>query len=209
MDTTRLKRICSMIIVLGAVGLSGCTRTVIVPAEEISLTTPTVITAVKLKAGQRVEFEGYGGGRYWHRFETVQGVSTAGTRRTLSLNDIDSVYYIDSGDSSEYCQSAAAFKEQQKLYRKDRIKGDIRAVCTFDECIEFNRDRGRIDSTNYTIVGIAKSGEPVNIPIDSVTSVKVRRLSTTNNILLIVGAAVIITTVIDISQNGWLQAEDN
>ncbi|UCG62958.1 MAG: hypothetical protein JSV52_06665 [Candidatus Zixiibacteriota bacterium] len=206
MKTLTVKQTGVVITILVAVSLSGCTKTALMPGSEIRIAPPAVVTTVKLDSGEQITFD-QAGGRFHQAAAAIQGKSTDGTRQTVRISDIDSVYFTVATDSSTHCQSANDFKEQQKRANRDTVKGRIKAASTSDTYIEFDGSYGRIDTLNYALVGNAKSGEPVQLPLKSVTSVKVRRIDGLKTGLLLGGIAVLIYSIATFEMDLWEEDE--
>ncbi len=190
MDPTELKRTLGTLAISIAIGLAGCTKTTVVPGQEVRISPTPIIERVTLADGGEVQFDATGG-RYLHRIGLIQGISTEGSRENLKVSEIDSVYFTFSNDTALYGRDGKIFAEEQKILREDRVRGSITAVNLGSEEIHFDSKRGHVDSLNSAIVGVTTSGELISVPIDSVHSLKVKRQDKLKTFLLLGGVAAV------------------
>ncbi len=168
---------------------AGCFKTVTIPIDEVRLSPVTIITRLKLGDDTRVAFDSVGG-RYSVYSKMFTGLDENGANWTISLRNVDSVYYTFGYDSREFGQTAPTFKKLRERNTNGVSVEPIRGFCTDGERIKFDSHRGRFDSVNQLILGNGESGERLSVPLNEIDSVQVRRPDNVKTFLLISGIGV-------------------
>ncbi|UCE24273.1 MAG: hypothetical protein JSU74_13440 [Candidatus Zixiibacteriota bacterium] len=189
--------------------ISGCTgrptsRTYRMRIDEVRIPPRVKVSKALLKDGSHLVFDS-SGGWYLLRAEMIQGTTVDGLRQQAKIKDIDSVFFTIEGDTAQHTRTGRAFKDEQKRTYRDTIKGDIKAVATRYQEINFNRHYGKIDSLNRAVVGVTNANENVSIPFDSVYALKVERpdMWAKTEVVLAVAAGAALVIYVLVSGDFW------
>jgi len=166
--------------------VAGCVKTTMVQQEKLSVeSTECCVYAVILTTGEKYEFEKPGG-----RYNVVPHLLTG------KLND-GRKFFLDLADENireirilagQTISSVDLAKNPDQRISEIMVDGNI---YTFDQ------NGGRLNAEVETIHGIIKSGDEIDVPMEDILHVKVKRWDTGRTSALVVGIVVgVILTVV-------------
>lgn len=187
------------------VGLTGCTSTVKVPADEVNLDPPKKTIRIKLKTGGYVLWNA-NGASYVPRAKLFDGMTDEGERQHTRLDSVDSVYFVMGENTTEQVLDAESFHRDCISKRRDSIRGEIKRLVCVGDTVEFRNNSARIDTTAHAVVGVTKDGETVTVPLDQIQRLEIRRGAPGKTFLLVLGVgtlAFVVAVGIALSTTDW------
>ncbi len=185
-----LREIVSLIalaaLLLNTIGLTGCTKTVTVPIEEVRASSPARIAKLTQKGGNPIEFDS-AGATYIRQAAMFIGSDVHDTQRRIRLKDVDSVFYRFSHDSRQFAHKAKTFKKLRDNDTRGIVGEEIRGLFASNIRYDFDKHRGRYDPFNYVITGANKSGDSLCFRINEIESIRVKRPDNVKTALLVSG----------------------
>jgi len=163
--------------------VAGCVKTTMVQQEKLSVeSTECCVYAVILTTGEKYEFERPGG-----RYNVVPHLLTG------TLND-GRKFFLDLADENI---KEIRISTGQTISRVDLAKSPdqtIYEIVVDGNIYTFNQNGGRLNAEVETIHGIIKSGDEIDVPIEDILHVKVKRVDEARTTALVVG--VILTIIV-------------
>ncbi len=180
---------------------SGCTTTVRLPIAEVSLEPPKKVTRLKHRSGKQTVWDARGA-EYICKARQFEGVTGDGSRKSVGLVLVDSVYFVIGEEVAEQALDAKTFHDAAVARQRHSIRGQIKGVISDNGTYRFKKEPAQIDTLNQAVVGIVESGDTLSIPLSEVQYLKVRRTATREIVLVIVGLGVlaVVVTAIVVSQ---------
>jgi hypothetical protein len=163
--------------------VAGCVKTTMVQQEKLSVeSTECCVYAVILTTGEKYEFEKPGG-----RYNVVPHLLTG------TLND-GRKFFLDLADENI---KEIRISTGQTISRVDLAKSPdqtISEIMVDGNIYIFDQNGGRINAEVETIHGIIKSGDEIDVSIEDILHVKVKRVDEARTTALVVG--VILTIIV-------------
>jgi hypothetical protein len=163
--------------------VAGCVKTTMVQQEKLSVeSTECCVYAVILTTGEKYEFEKPGG-----RYNVVPHLLTG------TLND-GRKFFLDLADENI---KEIRISTGQTISRVDLAKNPdqtISEIMVDGDIYIFDQNGGRINAEVETIHGIIKSGDEIDVSIEDILHVKVKRVDEARTTALVVG--VILTIIV-------------
>ena len=162
--------------------VAGCVKTTMVQQEKLSVeSTECCVYAVILTTGEKYEFEKPGG-----RYNVVPHLLTG------TLND-GRKFFLDLADENI---KEIRISTGQTISRGDLTKNPdqtISEILVDGNIYTFDQNGGRLNAEVETIHGIIKSGDEIDVPMEDIIHVEVKRVDEARTAALVLG--VILTLV--------------
>jgi hypothetical protein len=171
--------------------VAGCVKTTMVQQEKLSVeSTECCVYAVILTTGEKYEFEKPGG-----RYNVVPHLLTG------KLND-GRKFFLDLADENI---KEIRISTGQTISRGDLTKNPdqtISEILVDGNIYTFDQNRGRLIAEVETINGINKSGDEIDVPMEDILHVEVKRVAADRTAALVVGivVGVIVAAVVAIAK---------
>jgi hypothetical protein len=171
--------------------VAGCVKTTMLQQEKLSVeSTECCVYAVILTTGEKYEFEKPGG-----RYNVVPHMLTG------TLND-GRKFFLDLADENI---KEIRISTGQTISRGDLTKNPdqtISEILVDGNIYTFDQNRGRLISEVETINGINKSGDEIDVPMEDILHVEVKRVAADRTAALVVGivVGVIVAAVVAIAK---------
>jgi hypothetical protein len=171
--------------------VAGCVKTTMLQQEKLSVeSTECCVYAVILTTGEKYEFEKPGG-----RYNVVPHMLTG------TLND-GRKFFLDLADENI---KKIRISTGQTISRGDLTKNPdqtISEILVDGNIYTFDQNRGRLISEVETINGINKSGDEIDVPMEDILHVEVKRVAADRTAALVVGivVGVIVAAVVAIAK---------
>ena len=168
--------------------VAGCVKTTMVQQEKLSIETPECcVYAVILTTGEKYEFE-KPGGRYNVVPHLLTGTLNDGRKFFLDLADENiKEIRISAGQT---ISSVDLAKNPDQTISEIMVDGNI---YTFDQ------NGGRLNAEVETIHGIIKSGDEIDVPMEDILHVKVKRVAAGRTAALVVGVILFVVAAVAIA----------
>jgi hypothetical protein len=171
--------------------VAGCVKTTMLQQEKLSVeSTECCVYAVILTTGEKYEFEKPGG-----RYNVVPHLLTG------KLND-GRKFFLDLADENI---KEIRISTGQTISRGDLTKNPdqtISEILVDGNIYTFDQNRGRLIAEVETINGINKSGDEIDVPMEDILHVEVKRVAADRTAALVVGivVGVIVAAVVAIAK---------
>ena len=171
--------------------VAGCVKTTMVQQEKLSVeSTECCVYAVILTTGEKYEFEKPGG-----RYNVVPHLLTG------TLND-GRKFFLDLADENI---KEIRISTGQTISRVDLAKNPdqtISKIMLNGNIYTFDQNGGRLNAEVETIHGIIKSGDEIDVPMEDILHVEVKRVAADRTAALVVGivVGVIVAAVVAIAK---------
>ena len=171
--------------------VAGCVKTTMLQQEKLSVeSTECCVYAVILTTGEKYEFEKPGG-----RYNVVPHLLTG------KLND-GRKFFLDLADENI---KEIRISTGQTISRGDLTKNPdqtISEILVDGNIYTFDQNRGRLIAEVKTINGINKSGDEIDVPMEDILHVEVKRVAADRTAALVVGivVGVIVAAVVAIAK---------
>jgi hypothetical protein len=171
--------------------MAGCARTIMVRQEKLSVdSTECCVYAVILTTGEKYEFEKPGG-----RYNVVPHLLTG------TLND-GRKFFLDLADENI---KEIRISTGQTISRGDLTKKPdqtISEILVDGNIYTFDQNGGRLNAEVETIHGIIKSGDEIDVPMEDIIHVEVKRVDEARTTALVLGivVGVIVAVVVAIAE---------
>ncbi len=171
--------------------VAGCVKTTMLQQEKLSVeSTECCVYAVILTTGEKYEFEKPGG-----RYNVVPHLLTG------KLND-GRKFFLDLADENI---KEIRISTGQTISRGDLTKNPdqtISEILVDGNIYTFDQNRGRLIAEVETIHGINKSGDEIDVPMEDILHVEVKRVAADRTAALVVGivVGVIVAAVVAIAK---------
>jgi hypothetical protein len=171
--------------------VAGCVKTTMLQQEKLSVeSTECCVYAVILTTGEKYEFEKPGG-----RYNVVPHLLTG------KLND-GRKFFLDLADENI---KEIRISTGQTISRGDLTKNPdqtISEILVDGNIYTFDQNRGRVIAEVETINGINKSGDEIDVPMEDILHVEVKRVAADRTAVLVVGivVGVIVAAVVAIAK---------
>jgi hypothetical protein len=171
--------------------VAGCVKTTMVKQEKLSVdSTECCVYAVILTTGEKYEFEKPGG-----RYNVVPHLLTG------KLND-GRKFFLDLADENI---KEIRISTGQTISRGDLTKNPdqtISEILVDGNIYTFDQNRGRLIAEVETINGINKSGDEIDVPMEDILHVEVKRVAADRTAALVVDivVGVIVAAVVAIAK---------
>jgi hypothetical protein len=162
--------------------VTGCVKTIMVQQEKLSVkSTECCVYAVILTTGEKYEFE-KPGGRYNVVPHLLTGTLNDGRKFFLDLAD-ENIKEIRISTGQTISRVDLAESPDQTIY----------AIMVDGNIYTFDQNGGRLNAEVETIHGIIKSGDEIDVPMEDIIHVEVKRVDEARTAALVLG--VILTLV--------------
>ena len=163
--------------------MAGCVKKTMVQQEKLSVeSTECCVYAVILTTGEKYEFEKPGG-----RYNVVPHLLTG------TLND-GRKFFLDLADENI---KEIRISTGQTISRVDLAESPdqtISEIMVDGNIYTFDQNGGRLNAEVETIHGIIKSGDEIDVPIEDILHVEVKRVDEARTTALVMG--VILTVIV-------------
>ena len=173
-------------LLVAAILLLGCTKTVTVSIEEIRTSSPAKITKLKQKDGSPIEFDSTGA-TYIRQGTMFIGNDVHDTQRRIWLKDVDSVFYRFSHDSRQFSNKANTFRKLRENGGCNIAGEEIRGLYANSIRYDFDKHRGRYDPFNHVIIGANRAGDNLSFRLGEIDGLRVKRTDKLKTALLVTG----------------------
>ena len=167
--------------------VAGCVKTTMVQQEKLSVeSTECCVYAVILTTGEKYEFERPGG-----RYNVVPHLLTG------TLND-GRKFFLDLADENI---KEIRISTGQTISRVDLAKNPdqtISEIMVDGNIYTFDQNGGRLNAEVETIHGIIKSGDEIDVPMEDILHVKVKRVAADRTTALVLGVILIVVAAVAI-----------
>jgi hypothetical protein len=171
--------------------VAGCVKTTMLQQEKLSVeSTECCVYAVILTTGEKYEFEKPGG-----RYNVVPHMLTG------TLND-GRKFFLDLADENI---KKIRISTGQTISRGDLTKNPdqtISEILVDGNIYTFDQNGGRLNAEVETIHGIIKSGDEIDVPMEDIIHVEVKRVDEARTTALVLGivVGVIVAVVVAIAE---------
>ena len=171
--------------------VAGCVKTTMLQQEKLSVeSTECCVYAVILTTGEKYEFEKPGG-----RYNVVPHMLTG------TLND-GRKFFLDLADENI---KEIRISTGQTISRGDLTKNPdqtISEILVDGNIYTFDQNGGRLNAEVETIHGIIKSGDEIDVPMEDIIHVEVKRVDEARTTALVLGivVGVIVAVVVAIAE---------
>ena len=142
----------------------GCTKTIMVQPEKLSAeTTECCVREIVLITGEKYELE-YPGGQYAAISRLITGTLNDGRKFYLDLTN-KNINEIRISTEQTISRVELARNPDQTIYE----------IMVGDKIYTFGQNGGRVESEVETVHGITTTGVEIDVPIEDIASVKVKR----------------------------------
>ncbi len=168
--------------------VAGCVKTTMVQQEKLSVeSTECCVYGVILTTGEKYEFE-KPGGRYHVVPHLLTGTLNDGRKFSLDLTDENiKEIRISTGEAISRVDLA---KNPYQTISEIMVGGYI---YTFDQ------SGGRLKAEAKTIRGIIKSGDKIDVPMEDILHIKVKRVAAGRTAALVVGVILFVVAAVAIT----------
>jgi hypothetical protein len=167
--------------------VAGCVKTTMVQQEKLSVeSTECCVYEVILSTGEKYEFK-KPGGRYNVVPHLLTGTLNDGRKFFLDLAD-ENINEIRISTGQTISRVNLAKNPDQTIY-EIMVDGNI---------YTFDKNGGRLKAEVKTIHGIIKSGDEIDVPIEDILHVKVKRVAADRTAALVVGIILIVVAAVAI-----------
>ena len=168
--------------------VAGCVKTTMVQQEKLNVeSTECCVYAVILTTGEKYVFEMPGG-----RYNLVPHLLTG------TLNDGRKLF-LDLGDENI---KEIRISTGQTISRVDLAKNPdqrISEIMVDGNIYTFDQNGGRLNAEVETIHGIIKSGDEIDVPMEDIIHVKVKRVAAGRTAALVVGVILFVVAAVAIA----------